>query len=109
MRRDLSQCPLFELGQDQQRALVLAEPVEQHLEHYMTEFAYWSLYGGCDANMKNSVDPMSFHKGALDQSGMCTDYGGCKAETPVRTCTFTGGHEIPPWIAGAVWNFFKNL
>jgi hypothetical protein len=29
--------------------------------------------------------------------------------TPLRTCTFTGGHEIPPWVAGAIWNFFKKL
>jgi hypothetical protein len=71
--------------------------------------SYWSMYGGRDMTMKKMVDPMSFYKGALDESGMCTDYGGCKAETPVRTCTFAGGQEIPPWVAGAVWDFFKKL
>jgi poly(3-hydroxybutyrate) depolymerase len=74
-----------------------------------TEFTYWAMYGGCDANMKMPVDPMSFYKGALDESGTCTDYGGCNPKTPVRTCTFDGGHEIPPWVAGAVWAFFKKL
>ena len=90
-------------------AAMMSVGMSDTVASYMTEFSYWSMYGGCDMNMKKMVDPMSFYKGALDESGMCTDYGGCKAETPVRTCTFSGGHEIPPWVAGAVWDFFKHL
>jgi poly(3-hydroxybutyrate) depolymerase len=74
-----------------------------------TEFSFWAKYGGCDESMKMMVDPMSFYQGPLDKMGTCVDYGGCKAETPVRTCTFAGAHEIPPWVAGAVWDFFKKL
>ena len=90
-------------------AAMMAVGMSDGVANYMTEFSYWSMYGGCDMSMKKMVDPMSFYKGALDESGVCTDYGGCKAETPVRTCTFAGGHEIPPWVAGAVWDFFKKL
>jgi poly(3-hydroxybutyrate) depolymerase len=90
-------------------AAMMSVGMNDSVANYMSEFAYWSMYGGCDMNMKNMVDPMSFYKGALDESGTCVDYGGCKPETPVRTCTFAGGHEIPPWVAGAVWDFFKKL
>jgi poly(3-hydroxybutyrate) depolymerase len=76
---------------------------------YMTEFAYWTQYGGCDMNMKMPVDPMTFTSGTPEESGHCDEYGGCAAGTPVRTCTFDGGHEIPGWVAGAVWSFFKKL
>lgn len=90
-------------------AAMMSVGMSDFVASYMTEFSYWAMYGGCDMNMKNAVDPMSFYKGALDESGMCTDYGGCAPGTPVRTCTFSGGHEIPPWVAGAVWDFFKKL
>jgi poly(3-hydroxybutyrate) depolymerase len=73
-----------------------------------TEFAWWSKEKGC-STMTTPVDPMSFYKGALDESGTCVEYSGCGANTPVRTCTFEGGHEIPPWVASAVWDFFKKL
>jgi poly(3-hydroxybutyrate) depolymerase len=77
---------------------------------YMSEFAYWATtYGGCDISMKTAVDPMMFTTGTPEESGHCDEYGGCAAGTPVRTCTFDGMHEIPPWVAGAVWNFFKKL
>lgn len=76
---------------------------------YTTEFTYWAQYGGCDANMKMAVDPMTFTTGTPEESGHCDDYGGCTAGTAVRTCTFAGGHEIPGWVAGAVWSFFKKL
>jgi poly(3-hydroxybutyrate) depolymerase len=74
-----------------------------------TEFAWWAMENGCNASMTTPVDPMSFYTKALDESGTCIDYGGCGSATPLRTCTFMGGHEIPPWVAGAVWNFFKKL
>jgi poly(3-hydroxybutyrate) depolymerase len=90
-------------------AAMMSVGMSDSVASYMTEFAYWSMYGGCDMSMKKPVDPMSFYKGALDESGACTDYGGCAANTPVRTCTFAGGHEIPPWVASAVWDFFKKL
>lgn len=91
-------------------AAMMSVGMSDTVASYMTEFSYWSMYGGCDMSMKNTVDPMSFYKSAmLDESGMCVDYGGCNPATPVRTCTFAGGHEIPPWVAGAVWDFFKKL
>jgi poly(3-hydroxybutyrate) depolymerase len=63
-----------------------------------TEFAWWAAKNGCDASMTMPVDPMQ-----------CVEYGGCDPDKPVRTCTFSGGHEIPGWVAGAVWGFFKGL
>jgi poly(3-hydroxybutyrate) depolymerase len=63
-----------------------------------TEFAWWANKNGCDANMTMPVDPKE-----------CVEYAGCEPGTPLRTCTFSGGHEIPPWVAGAVWSFFKKL
>jgi polyhydroxybutyrate depolymerase len=63
-----------------------------------TEFAWWAEKNGCDKSMTMPVDPKE-----------CVEYGGCSPGTPVRTCTFSGGHEIPPWVAGAVWGFFKKL
>jgi poly(3-hydroxybutyrate) depolymerase len=63
-----------------------------------TEIPFWTMKNGCDASMAMpQTDPMQ-----------CVEYGGCP-ETPVRTCSFAGGHEIPNWVAGAVWNFFKKL
>jgi len=63
------------------------------------EFPWWAQKNGCDFSMKMPVaDVME-----------CTEYGGCDPGKPVRTCTFSGGHEIPPWVAGAVWGFFKGL
>jgi poly(3-hydroxybutyrate) depolymerase len=90
-------------------AAMMGVGMSDGVANYATEFAYWSMYGGCDMSMETPVDPMSFYKGALDQSGECVEYGGCADATPVRTCTFAGGHEIPPWMAGAVWDFFKKL
>ena len=74
-----------------------------------TEFPWWAMENGCNVNMTTPVDPMSFYNMALDESGTCLDYGGCGARTPLRTCTFMGGHEIPPWEAAAIWDFFKKL
>jgi hypothetical protein len=48
-------------------------------------------------------------KGTPASSGTYEEYGGSAAETPVRVCTFAGGREIPSWVAGAVWSFFKKL
>jgi polyhydroxybutyrate depolymerase len=90
-------------------AAMMSVGMSDTVADYMIEFSYWSMYGGCDISMKSPVDPMSFYTKALDEAGSCVDYGGCAAATPIRTCTFAGGHEIPPWVAGAVWNFFKKL
>ena len=73
-----------------------------------TEFPWWAMENGC-STMSTPVDPMSFYTKALDESGTCVDYVGCGALTPFRGCTFMGGHEIPPWVAAAIWNFFKKL
>jgi len=74
-----------------------------------TEFPWWAMENGCNFSMTTPVDPMSFYNMALDESGTCVEYGGCGPLTPLRTCTFNGGHEIPPWVAPAIWNFFKKL
>jgi polyhydroxybutyrate depolymerase len=74
-----------------------------------TEFPWWSMENGCAAGMTTPVDFSTFYKMTPDESGTCTDYGGCGALTPLRTCTFMGGHEIPPWDALAIWDFFKKL
>jgi polyhydroxybutyrate depolymerase len=63
-----------------------------------TEFPWWAEKNGCDKSMTTPATPDG-----------CVDYGGCDPGTPVRTCSFSGGHEIPPWVAGAVWGFFKTL
>jgi polyhydroxybutyrate depolymerase len=73
-----------------------------------TEFPWWAMENGCSST-STPVDPMSFYTMALDESGTCVDYSGCGALTPFRACTFSGGHEIPPWEALAIWNFFKKL
>ncbi len=73
------------------------------------EFPWWAMENGCNYSMTTMVNPMAFYSKALDESGVCLDYGGCGALTALRTCTFTGGHEIPPWEAGAIWNFFQKL
>jgi polyhydroxybutyrate depolymerase len=64
----------------------------------MTEFAWWAMKNGCDKAMTMPTEVKE-----------CVEYGGCAPGTPVRTCTFSGGHEIPAWVAGAVWGFFKKL
>jgi polyhydroxybutyrate depolymerase len=74
-----------------------------------TESAWWAMENGCDAKMTMPVDIMSYYKKAADESGTCNDYGGCGALTQLRTCTFVGGHEIPPWVAVTIWDFFKKL
>jgi poly(3-hydroxybutyrate) depolymerase len=74
-----------------------------------TEFQWWAQKNGCDYTMTTPVDPATFTTGAPAESGTCVEYGGCDPGTPVRTCTFNGGHEIPNWVAGAVWSFFKKL
>jgi hypothetical protein len=66
------------------------------------------MENGC-SSMSTPVDAMSFYTMALDESGTCVDYSGCGVLTPFRACTFSGGHEIPPWEALAIWNFFKKL
>jgi polyhydroxybutyrate depolymerase len=63
------------------------------------EEQYWAGTNGCDATMSTPV------AAAPD----CVEYGGCAAGAPVRTCSFSGGHEIPPWTAAAVWDFFGKL
>jgi poly(3-hydroxybutyrate) depolymerase len=63
-----------------------------------TEFKWYAEHNGCDPTMSMPVDPMQ-----------CIEYAGCMPNKPVRTCRFDGGHEIPPWVAGAVWGFFKKL
>lgn len=90
-------------------AAMMSVGMSDFVATYTTEFDYWAKYGGCDASKKTAVDPMTFSMGAPAESGHCDEYGGCKAETPVRVCTFDGGHEIPNWVAGAVWSFFKKL
>ena len=64
-----------------------------------SEEEYWAGTNGCDATMSTPV------AAAPD----CVEYSGCAADAPVRTCSFSGGHEIPSWTAAAVWDFFKNL
>jgi len=63
------------------------------------EEEYWAEANGCDFTMSTPV------AAAPD----CVEYSGCAADAPVRTCSFSGGHEIPSWTAAAVWDFFKNL
>jgi poly(3-hydroxybutyrate) depolymerase len=74
-----------------------------------TEFQWWAQENGCTYSMTTPVDPMTFTTGTPAESGTCVEYGGCAPATPLRTCTFMGGHEIPPWVQGAVWSFFKKL
>jgi poly(3-hydroxybutyrate) depolymerase len=74
-----------------------------------TEFPWWAMENGCTFSSTTPVDFSAFYKSTPDEAGTCSDYGGCGALTELRTCTFTGGHEIPPWVAGAIWNFFKKL
>ncbi|HET6335892.1 MAG TPA: hypothetical protein VFG30_21850 [Polyangiales bacterium] len=63
-----------------------------------TEFKWYAERNGCNASMSMPVDPMQ-----------CVEYAGCMPNKPVRTCRFAGGHEIPGWVAGAVWGLFKKL
>ena len=89
-------------------AVYQAEGMSDPVANYMTEFPWWAMENGC-STMTTPVDPMSFYTKALDESGTCTDYVGCGALTPLRTCTFMGGHGIPPWDSFAIWDFFKKL
>ncbi len=89
-------------------AVYQAEGMSDPVANYQTEFPWWAMENGC-TTMTTPVNPMSFYSKALDESGTCTDYVGCGAKTPLRTCTFMGGHEIPPWDAPAIWDFFKKL
>jgi polyhydroxybutyrate depolymerase len=61
-----------------------------------TEIDWYASANKCDASKVTPAQPAG-----------CSDYGGCT--TPFRACTFNGGHEIPNWVAGAVWSFFKSL
>lgn len=88
---------------------MMAVGMSDFVASHTTEFPWWAKYGGCDESMKTKVDPTTFAMGTPASSGTCEEYGGCAPETPVRVCTFAGGHEIPNWIAGAVWSFFKKL
>lgn len=36
----------------------------------------------------------------------CVAYEGCQEGYPVYWCEFDGGHEVPPFAAEAIWNFF---
>jgi len=74
-----------------------------------TEFQWWADKNGCTFSMTTPVDPADFTTGTPAEGGTCVEYGGCDAGKPVRTCTFDGGHEIPNWVQGAVWSFFKKL
>jgi pimeloyl-ACP methyl ester carboxylesterase len=74
-----------------------------------TEFQWWAQENGCTYSMTTPVDPTTFTTGAPAEGGTCVEYGGCAPGTPLRTCTFMGAHEIPPWVQGAVWSFFKKL
>jgi poly(3-hydroxybutyrate) depolymerase len=90
-------------------AAMMSVGMTDFVAKYDTEFAYWAKYGGCDASKTTPVDPKTFAMGTPASSGHCDEYGGCAAATPIRVCTFAGGHEIPNWVAGAVWSFFKKL
>lgn len=65
------------------------------------ENEYYAGTNDCDVSMTTPT--------TTSGEGNCVDYGGCAAGTSVRTCLFSGQHEIPPWTAAAVWDFFKNL
>jgi poly(3-hydroxybutyrate) depolymerase len=68
---------------------------------------FWVQNNGCDGSKGTPVSPSPCEGNSYTCT--CTDYTvGC-AETPVRYCTFPGGHEIPTFIGPGVWSFFKGL
>ncbi|MEP7126162.1 MAG: PHB depolymerase family esterase [Byssovorax sp.] len=60
---------------------------------------HWLTVDGCGITSA-PVDPMP-----------CESYAGCKPATPVTFCAHTGlgGHVIPDFAAGAIWDFFSAL
>jgi len=39
----------------------------------------------------------------------CVSYDGCDPGFPVHWCSWDGGHTIPTFSAGAIWNFFAQF
>jgi poly(3-hydroxybutyrate) depolymerase len=39
----------------------------------------------------------------------CVAYDGCDPGFPVHWCSWDGGHTIPTFSAGAIWNFFAQF
>jgi poly(3-hydroxybutyrate) depolymerase len=39
----------------------------------------------------------------------CVAYDGCDPGYPVHWCSWDGGHTIPSFSAGAIWNFFAQF
>ena len=68
---------------------------------------YWTGKNGCDTSKSTPVSPLP-----CDGTGTmceCLDYtAGCE-DSPVRYCTFPGGHEIPSFIGPGVWAYFQTF
>jgi hypothetical protein len=40
---------------------------------------------------------------------MCFDYQGCEPESPVRFCSYGGGHDWPSFGVEDAWTFFGQF
>lgn len=58
---------------------------------------YWVKANHCQAQTM-PVDPSP-----------CVAYSGCDNDAPVTFCEFMGGHNVPPFAAGAIWKFFSQF